>query len=66
MVVQNGDAYVIQLRTKLDELVLKLQQKEKQNGEHGMGPGSNELSVQFAELQKKYKLAQLALTHSGV
>jgi|TARA_R100001086_G_scaffold240923_1_gene167483 hypothetical protein len=66
MVLQSGDAYVLQLKTELDELVLKLQQKEKQNGEHGMGPGSNELSVQFAELQKKYKLAQLALTHSGV
>ena len=66
MVLQSGDAYVLKLKTELDELVLKLQQKEKQNGEHGMGPGSNELSVQFAELQKKYKLAQLALTHSCV
>ena len=66
MVLQSGDAYVLKLKTELDELVLKLQQKEKQNGEHGIGPGSNELSAQLGELQKKYKLAQLALTHSSV
>jgi|TARA_Y100001951_G_C11125207_1_gene175081 hypothetical protein len=65
MVVQNGDAYVIQLRTKLDELILQMQQQEKQNGENGIGPDSIELSAQLAALQEKYKLAQLALTHSA-
>ena len=65
MVVQNGDAYVIQLRTKLDELILQMQQQEKQNGENGIGPYSIELSAQLAALQEKYKLAQLALTHSA-
>jgi len=30
MVLQSGDAYVLKLKTELDELVLKLQQKEKQ------------------------------------